>query len=115
MRESYETQRENRRKRRARLAAAKEVATHTRLEWEVLKEIFQDRCVMCGRKGTEKDHILPLYRGGSDGVENLQPLCASCNCSKTGADADMRDRAYPRWREHYNKVVAILSSRLPDA
>jgi 5-methylcytosine-specific restriction endonuclease McrA len=113
--ENYETQRENGRKRRGRLAAARKIATHSRLEWEVLKEIFQDTCVMCGKKGTEKDHIRPLYRGGSDGIENLQPLCARCNCSKTGADKDMRDKAYPRWREHYNKVVALLSARLPDA
>ena len=41
------------------------------------------RCVDCGSKeNLHYDHILPVAKGGSTVVENLQLLCQSCNLSK---------------------------------
>lgn len=40
-------------------------------------------CARCG--ATEKltiDHIIPMIRGGSDDLSNLQILCKRCNSSK---------------------------------
>jgi 5-methylcytosine-specific restriction endonuclease McrA len=69
------------------MIAAREKGTHTKEDWEKLKAEFDHRCVRCGTNEyrIEKDHILPIYAGGSDSIENIQPLCAWCNGSK-GAD-----------------------------
>lgn len=50
------------------------------------KELFRLKnspCRVCGStKSIEIDHVIPLSRGGSHGIGNLQPLCKSCNTSK---------------------------------
>lgn len=61
---------------------------HSFAEWETAKAQYNWTCNYCGRsepfvKLTE-DHIIPVSRGGSDNIENIQPLCQSCN-SKKGA------------------------------
>lgn len=45
-------------------------------------------CVACEAKGrtvlaTEVDHRIPLFKGGTEDVENLQGLCHACHVDKT--------------------------------
>lgn len=80
--------------RRERLKQAKQIATHTKEEWEKMKYFFNNTCVKCGNKDRKivKDHITPIYQGGSDGIDNLQPLCNSCNSSKGADNTDYREK-----------------------
>lgn len=41
-------------------------------------------CVCCGGPFEHLDHNVPLIRGGSHTLDNLVPLCESCNTSKQG-------------------------------
>jgi hypothetical protein len=72
-------------RRRARKLAVG--GSYTIKEWEELVERCGHKCLMCGRPDTEVkltvDHILPISKGGSNCIENLQPLCRSCNSKKS--------------------------------
>lgn len=70
--------------RKARLSAVRRYSGHTRDQWLRLKAEFDHRCVRCGCSPTvlTRDHILPLCKGGSDDIGNIQPLCGSCNSSR---------------------------------
>jgi hypothetical protein len=44
---------------------------------------FRDKpCVICGKPSDTIDHIKPLSKGGTNDLNNLQPLCHWCNSKK---------------------------------
>lgn len=59
---------------------------HTLKQWEALKAKCGYKCQHCGKKEPQvkltRDHIVPISRGGSNDISNIQPLCKKCNSSK---------------------------------
>jgi len=52
-------------------------------EWNELKRKYNYRCAICKkRKKLTVDHKIPLSKGGTNFINNIQPLCNQCNCSK---------------------------------
>lgn len=69
--------------RHAKVAGA--VGTHCGADIESLLGKQRFLCAACGKDISARyhvDHIIPLSRGGGNGVENLQVLCPECNLSK---------------------------------
>lgn len=73
----------NQRNRRARVRGAE--GSHSIAEIEALL-VFQDgACRYCGTDisvGYHADHLIPLSRGGGNGISNIQLLCQPCNQAK---------------------------------
>lgn len=63
------------------------VGTYTFGEWETLKKQYGLTCPCCRQTEPKikltADHIIPLSRGGSNFIENIQPLCGLCNSKKS--------------------------------
>ncbi len=67
--------------------------SHSSEAWRQLKDLFGNRCLCCGVDGRlTKDHVVPVTAGGSDNIENIQPLCLRCNKAKFTGDVDYRTR-----------------------
>jgi 5-methylcytosine-specific restriction endonuclease McrA len=63
----------------------------TEQEWRDLCAHYGNRCLCCGASGVmTADHVIPLARGGSNDISNIQPLCRHCNATKHTKATDYR-------------------------
>lgn len=83
------------------MAAARKLGTHTAAQWHA-KERATKECRYCSTPlnywNTVKDHKTSILRGGSDAIDNVQPICWECNIEKgtTHADKFTHDGPTPR-------------------
>lgn len=99
----------NKANRSERLAAARLKGTHTVEEWLSMVDIFDGKCLKCKVEGVVKDHIIPVYQEGSDSIQNLQPLCRSCNAAKGPENKDLRTEGWEK------RLAERLAERLLNA
>lgn len=72
-------------------------AMYTQAEWDRLCAFYNHRCLCCGkRRPLTVDHVVPVTKGGSNLIQNLQPLCRPCNSRKSDQTIDYRP-TLPPW------------------
>lgn len=85
-------------RRRARLRS--NGGSYTPLEWQALCEQYDYTCLRCGKQAPDikltVDHVIPIVKGGTNAIENLQPLCLECNSAKHDDVIDYRTMPVPK-------------------
>jgi len=88
------------------VAQARTLGTHTESEWWALVRSVKKVCHYCGITTdavwtdpsdpihTQKDHRIPVSRGGSDAIDNIVVSCRGCN----GEKGDMTADEYLAWK-----------------
>ena len=89
--------------------------------WQQILSNYGGVCAACGKTpdedGFQQDHKIPRLRGGSDNINNWQPLCDACNnmkstsCRECKEDCHFCCWAFP---EKYKplKIPGTLIARL---
>lgn len=64
----------------------------TYLEWQEILQRFGNICLRCLKSKVKLtiDHVKPISKGGETTVDNVQPLCLSCNMYKRDREVDYR-------------------------
>jgi hypothetical protein len=58
---------------------------------DTIIEFYDFTCLKCGKKpANSPDHVIPLSKGGTNTLDNLQLLCLSCNKSKGDDETEYR-------------------------
>ena len=85
---------------RRRTRKTKAGGSFTAAEFKAIVRHYGGKCLCCGRTGVKltADHVVPVSKGGTSYIDNIQPLCQSCNSSKGTQTIDYRpDTGLGRW------------------
>lgn len=84
----------------------------TTAEWKALCEQYDNRCLRCGRDdiALTVDHVIPIDKGGTSNIDNIQPLCFSCNSGKKNRHIDYRTKpGVERWiQKSFFQSISVL-------
>lgn len=85
--------RNTRSRRRRQLVIAAGTDAAARLRKALREDIRHDKWAKCATcwdsflpSAVDVDHIIPIYKGGTDTDDNVQVLCRTCHKIKTRAD-----------------------------
>jgi 5-methylcytosine-specific restriction endonuclease McrA len=84
---------DKRRAMRAKRRTAKTSAggAYTSTQWIALCDKHGNVCLCCHKKKKlTGDHVMPVSKGGSSSISNIQPLCRPCNSRKGTRTTDYR-------------------------
>lgn len=85
------TEAANARTHKRRAAKAGNGGSYTSAQWVALCNKYHNMCLCCGKKNKlTPDHIIPIAKGGSSNISNIQPLCMPCNAHKHTGTTDFR-------------------------
>jgi 5-methylcytosine-specific restriction endonuclease McrA len=100
-----------------RAAKAGNGGSFTAEEWKALKKECGGVCLCCGKKKKlTVDHVIPVSKGGTSYISNIQPLCQSCNASKGNrSSTDYRPKHVIEKFGKARPAKARNQSRLLDA
>jgi len=81
----------------------------------LMKSIFGNKCAICGevKDHTQIDHIVPLWNGGTDKVDNLQVLCYECHKKKSADEHREWSKLHPQyiWTYDNNGLVSVVEAK----
>lgn len=80
---------------------------YTKPELQALFAFYGNKCLACESPKPTIDHVTPSSLGGLDVLQNIQPLCRSCNARKGSNTVDFRPAPYPHARVIDNPVVDL--------
>lgn len=81
------------RRHRRRIKEKNTGESFTGYEWKLLCSEYGNICLKCGQnKPLTPDHVIPISLGGSNSIDNIQPLCLECNLWKHTKIIDFRKR-----------------------
>lgn len=76
---------------RYRTRKSKAGGEYTPQQWQELCEYYGQICLCCRKKRKlTADHVIPVSRGGTSDIANIQPLCKPCNSKKGNKIIDFR-------------------------
>ena len=76
-------------------------------DWRAVCERHRHRCAICGTTGNlTVDHIIPVAAGGTDALDNIQPLCSRCNATK---GSRYNGRNYRRGENKESRIAVRLT------
>ena len=85
---------------RRKTSKTKAGGSYSAAEWKALVEHCGGKCLCCGRGdiALTVDHIVPVAKGGTSNIDNIQPLCGRCNFRKNDKIIDYRpNQGVGRW------------------
>lgn len=84
-----------------RYEKAQQSAGFTEIQFRDLCGYYGYVCLCCGeQRKLTADHVIPLSRGGTNDIDNIQPLCRSCNTKKGTKTVDYRKTTVRRVIQH---------------